>query len=283
MSCRSTIRDVVKSCTDWAKATSDECDERKVVTIRECVERAEEDIERCDEEREERTKECDDWEWVDCPIPIVCGIAEALVGWVCNAWVWVTHKVCVVKTVIPEGTCLLWETIKDTACQGAMIVVRESCRLAGGISEFLVCPIVDLVSQRIFWSDDEPKAESVPRLSADSMSVARVESELSYCDSGTRYFFRINGDGVAEVSTLTEGWRQIARPRRGPESIDYRRTRTPLPAPAPRFDMIVADSGRVFVKEEGYARFYVTMLEPMFRGAGNAPPLMLSVRGLVRS
>ncbi len=271
MSCRSTIRDVIKGCTDWAKATSDECEQRREVTTRECVERAEEDIERCDEEREERTKQCDDWEWVDCPIPIVCGIVEALVGWVCNAWVWVTHKVCVVTTVIPAGTCLLWETIKNTACQVAMIVVRESCRFAGAIVELLVCPIVDLVSQRILWSDDEPKAASVPRLSADSMSIARVESEHSYRDSGTRYFFRINGGGVAEVSTLTEGWRPIARPRRGPESIDYRRTRTPLPVRAPRFDMIVADSGRVFVKEESYARFYVAMLDPMFRGAGNEP------------
>ena len=34
--------------------------------------------------------------------------------------------------------------------------------------------------------------------------------------------------------------------------------------------MIAANSGRVFVKEVDYARFFVTMLEPMFRREGNA-------------
>ena len=35
--------------------------------------------------------------------------------------------------------------------------------------------------------------------------------------------------------------------------------------------MIAANGGRVFVKEVEYARFYVTLLEPMFRRKNNVP------------
>lgn len=271
MSCRNTVGDVVGGCVDWARDTSEGCSEDAESNIQVCVERAQEDIEGCDEERAESKKECNDYDWQSCDVPIVCDVAEAFVGWVCAGWTWVTYFVCVAPTLIVAGTCLVWEAIKNLACQIVTTVVRGACELGGALVTAFVCPFVDFVSVRILRSNDEPKAESVPRPFADAMSVAHVASEQSYRDSGRRYFFRIGKGGVAEVSTLDRDWCPIAPDRDGPRSISYRRHRDPLREPVPKFDMIAANSGRVFVKEVCYARFYVAMLEPMFRRAGNVP------------
>ena len=211
---------------NWADTTSADCSAKADAEIEVCVERAEEDIERCDEEEEERTRECNEWEWQGCDVPVVCDVAEAVVGGVCVGWTWVTHTACVASTVIPAGTCLVWETVKNAACQTGTWFVRGACEIGGAAARLVICPFVDFVSIRILRSRDEPKACSVPRLSADAMSVAHVDSELTFRDSGQRYFFRIR-NGIAEFSTLTEDWQPIASAECRPQAISYRQTAPP--------------------------------------------------------
>ena len=68
----------------------------------------------------------------------------------------------------------------------------------------------------------------------------------------------------------------IAPDGKGPKAISYHLERDGEVSDAPPFDMVAANSGRVFVKEACFARFYFTMLQPMFvpRGAGVPVPSM---------
>ena len=182
MSCRTTIRDLVDGCVDWADQTSEDCSAHAQTETQVCIERAEEDIDRCVEEREDRRRTCDEW---DCDVPLICDV----VGWVCVGWTWVTSVVCVATAIIPAGTCLVWETVQNTACQTFTWLVRGSCEVGGAAVKLLICPFADFASIRILRSRDEPRAPSVPRLAADAMSIAHVESEVAYRDSGQRYCF----------------------------------------------------------------------------------------------
>ena len=76
-----------------------------------------------------------------------------------------------------------------------------------------------------------------------------------------------------EFRTPDTEWRPLApegAPDGTPVAVSYHDERRGLVSWAPPFDMVAADSGRVFAKEVGRARFYLTMLEPMFRSFGNA-------------
>ncbi|MFN2512441.1 MAG: hypothetical protein ABR568_13615 [Pyrinomonadaceae bacterium] len=167
---------------------------------------------------------------------------------VCVAWTWVANIVCVA-----------WETVTFIACVAEAAVVSGLETLIPG--------------QRILESHDDTLAPSTYRPEATSMSVASVSSAFDFRDSGRRYLFRLRDDGSVEVRSPDEDWRLVEKePGSGHAAISYHDFRAGRsPQPLPKFDMIVADSGRVFAKEACRTRFYFTMLEPMFLRNGDLP------------
>jgi hypothetical protein len=126
---------------------------------------------------------------------------------------------------------------------------------------------------KIVDSADGYDAPSTPRTSADGMTVAVVSDAWGFSDSGPRRFFRIN-DGRVEshdASVPGDDWSILAPPgETNPRAISYHSKRLGETV-APAFDMVAANSGRVFAKEKDKCRFYFAMLEPMFRRNPNEP------------
>ncbi len=276
MSCRQTVQDLVRDCKNWSDAALADCTRESQSRVRRCAEEGQTTREECAEERvdserkcsgwkDERRKECDAWGLLS----FVCVAFVYVVERICQGWVWLTSTVCVAYRTIIETFCVAWEWIVIGVCSVGVAVARGFCWFTG-IALGLVCGFLNLFTARLIQSDDdEPKAESVPRYRADAMSVAHVASEVDYKDSGERYFFRICND-VVELRSRGI-WMPLAPVDQEPQSISFRRERDPRRRPAPKFDMVAANSGRVFAKEVDYARFYVTMLEPMFRHLHNEP------------
>ncbi len=130
-----------------------------------------------------------------------------------------------------------------------------------------------LPGQRIVESFDDTPASSTCKPMATAMSVASVSSAFAFCDSGRRYLFRLKDDGSVEVRSPGQDWRLVEKELgSGHAAISYHDFREGRPPrKLPEFDMVVANSGRVFAKEVGRTRFYFTMLEPMFRRNGDQP------------
>lgn len=150
--------------------------------------------------------------------------------------------------------------------------IRLIGRIVGGLLrgeglDRLLNGIFSFFGHRIDPAIDEKQADSTPNDSADGMTVALVPDAWSFMDSGVRRFFRIVDPGHVEWRTADQSWQPLeAGPGLGQSAVSYHVTRAGQTVdPAPLFDMIAADGGRVFAKEKGYAKFYFTMLEPMFR------------------
>jgi hypothetical protein len=169
---------------------------------------------------------------------------------------------------------------------GVEIVRGIGNAIAEGIRIFtkIVGYVVGLgwVNDLVFWafgvnkivaSDDAYDAPSEPRTSADCMTVALVPDAWGFSDSGPRRFFRINGGRIEwrDASIPGNDWSILAPPgETNPQAISYHRKRLGEPV-APAFDMVAANSGRVFAKEKDKCSFYFAMLEPMFRQNPNEP------------
>lgn len=279
MSCAQWVNVVVRDCASWAAAHRNSCVRQSSERVRRCTDWVRSSRQDCQHWHTRTTRTCSDWgnRWrqVCCDWPPCSWFCDVLV-WVaekvCLAWSTVTTSVCESYLTVVEWTCQAWEWVVRTACVAWATTVVGACAGWGWLVR-RTCAVLGAFSAHIVPSeDDEPPADSVPRLEATSMSVARVASETAYADSGTRFFFRIR-EGQVEVSTLESDWQVVEhRPGQGATAISYKRLRLGEKlAPAPWFDMIAADSGRVFAKERGRARFFFTMLDPMFRRAGNRP------------
>jgi hypothetical protein len=159
--------------------------------------------------------------------------------------------------------CQVWlKVIVPTACELGAVIVTGACR-AGGVLLDLGCDALGLLTFRIVASRDEPWAMSVPKISADSMSVAHVASALEFRDSGQRYFFKIE-DNIVHYRMLDQEWQPLAPDGKDPQAVSYKFRRRGRITLAPKFDMVAANSGRVLAKQVGRARFYVTTVESMF-------------------
>ena len=276
MSCVRWVEIAVRDCADSARQQREVCVQRSQTRVRVCAETAQQSREECAETREVETRECSDWgeerhqqccTWQPCAFfcnALVWVVETVCVGWttitstVCAAYHTVVELVCVAYEWIVRGVCVAWATVVTGSCAAVGLVLEGACRLIGAFDV------------RIAESDYEPPAPSTVRLTATSMSIARVTSETAFADTGTRFFFRIV-DGRVDVRTVSSGWQPVAPLNGNPLAISYhRRCRGERSAP-PYFDMVAADSGRVLVKERGRASFYFTMLDPMFRRDGNQP------------
>ena len=221
----------------------------------------------CREWGEQRHQECCDWP----PCSWFCDAIVWVIENVCVGWTTIVSTVCESYHTVVETVCIIWEWVVRTTCVIWGVIVRAACAAWGWVTKFL-CPLAASFDVRIAESHDEPAAPSTPRFEATSMSVARVAAETEFADSGTRFFFRIR-NGQVQFRTAFSDWALVEpSEERGPEAVSYHDHRSgDRLDPVPAFDMIAADSGRVFVKECGRARFYFTMLEPMFRRQGNSP------------
>lgn len=279
MSCAQWVDIVIGDCTLWASTHRDSCVRESSERVRRCTDWVRSSRRDCQEWRTETTRTCTEWgdRWHQecCNWPPCSWFCDALV-WVaekvCLAWSTVTTSVCEAYLTVVEWTCHAWEWTVRTVCALWATIVVGACSGWGWMVK-KTCAALGAFNVRIVYSEeDEPAADSVPRLAATSMSIARVNSETAYVDSGTRFFFRIL-EGQVEVSTLASGWQLVEhQPGVGAEAISYKEKRVEKKLmPMPYFDMIAADSGRVFVKERGRARFFFTMLDHMFRREGNHP------------
>jgi len=155
------------------------------------------------------------------------------------------------------------------------VIVTAAIKFVNDLVQWFFDFFRSLVVWRIDSSNDAAPV-GVPmrrRESATAMSIALHGAQNNYMDSGTRWFFTLDAIGratywnlVPEMGTLTDG-------------ISYHRLRRGEPLYEMRFDMIAANSGRVFAKRKDHNEFYFAMLEPMFRNAAgqDAPSLYFKV------
>jgi hypothetical protein len=120
---------------------------------------------------------------------------------------------------------------------------------------------------RITDDFDDQGCPGTPKTSATAMSIAVVQDENSYRDSGQRQFFQLSAGGqVSFQRQLADGTKTAAADL--PGSISYRNKRTGVRRPAPPFDMVAAGGGRVFAKQRDCSVFFINMLDPSFRATG---------------
>src|SRR5688572_28242090 len=84
-----------------------------------------------------------------------------------------------------------------------------------------------------------------------------------YRDSGRRYEFQIKPDGVSQgvvhvTPPVLKGGTQVVTLK---DAISYERSRTGERFPAPVFDLIASNGGRVFAKEKGRDRFFFAVVD----------------------
>lgn len=278
MSCVQWVDITMRDCVSWAETRRDTCVRQSSERVRRCTGWATSTRQECQTWHDEATQTCTDWgtRWREqcCtwqPCSWFCNTLIRVAETVCVGWTTITTAVCQAYVTVVERTCQAWEWIVRTTCAAWATIVSGVCS-AWGWAVRRVCAVLGAFTVHISSSDDEPRAPSTPRLEATSMSIARVAAETAFVDSGTRFFFRIR-DGRVEVRTIAGDWHLVEpEPGSGPEAISYHRRRLgETVVPERHFDMIAADSGRVFVKERGRARFFFTMLDPMFRREGNTP------------
>jgi len=282
MSCHQKADDSRRACVDHANVSLANCVGDAKRKIRRCSEEAQRSRQGCAEWADDRHRECSEWGEES---QSKCS-AWTLLSWACAVVVWVVERVCHAYTWVVTQVCIAYETVVETFCTGWEWVVIGVCSVGTAVNKGL-CWLVNLVQHAICFvsdfvtyltahivqsDDDEPPAESLNlRLFADSISIAAVDTALDYKDSGKHYSFRID-NGVVKVAT-PEGWIPIAPDGEKPQAISYKLTRKPPRGDAPTFDMVAANSGRIFAKEAGYARFYLTMLDHMFLFSIRARPV----------
>jgi len=121
---------------------------------------------------------------------------------------------------------------------------------------------------------------SIPQLYSTSFNSLDVPDQYSYRDSGIRYEFRINSNYQVEYrrGVADSKW-ELLTPEKGkvycgdidgPIAISYNERRGAGKKckregdfdlfPAPQFDMVASDGGRVFAKERGSDRLFFTSM-----------------------
>ena len=269
--CKKWVRDLVTSCASWASQTQDDCNDWANERSQQCAEWKDEGQEECSEWKDEGEEKCSDWEdegysqccdWAPCSW--FCDVLVWVSKWVCQGWYWAANLVCQGWYWAANLVCQAWVTvIVPSVCGFGAAIVTGACRVAGFVLD-LGCDALGLLTARIVDSRDEPPADSVSKPAADCMSVAHVTSALQFRDSGERYFFRIK-NGVVLYRTLDQDWEPLAPPGETPQAVSYKFRRKGTLRKAPKFDMVAANSGRVFTKKAGRARFFVAIWEPIFR------------------
>jgi hypothetical protein len=151
------------------------------------------------------------------------------------------------------------------------LVVRdggfELVDLPGGLNALVSSLLGPGGYRRISVAGTRTSIASVPKYMASSFSMAGPPSDalaagtpgarFLYRDEGKRYQFTI----VAGVVTATgpDGAAIVLS-----QAVSYSGSRAAQSIPLPRFDLIAANGGRVFAKEQGTDRFFFATMDEMF-------------------
>ncbi len=155
------------------------------------------------------------------------------------------------------------------------IVVMDDCFEVVALPDDLVRTIVaDLPPPAFVRATTQPldprdrAIPSVPRYRASAFSVAGPPSDafdrripnarFLYRDGGKRYDFAIDANGLASATSL-DGIRIDL-----PDAVSYDTARAGVRFPAPRFDLVAANQGRVIAKAADSNHLYFTTMDHLF-------------------
>lgn len=113
----------IRTCTQWAEDSYEECAREEDQGYRECERREDEGYRDC----------CD---WAPC-------------SWFCDAWVWVSNVVCVAWTWVENMVCVAWTTITTTVCVAWAIVEVILTPISWLLTWITAIPIIGRVIDEI--------------------------------------------------------------------------------------------------------------------------------------
>jgi hypothetical protein len=163
----------------------------------------------------------------------------------------------------------------DAISASRTIVVRDNCfELTEMPSDLasIVRTALGPGGYRMTGQFGDRPVPSVPKGSAVAFSMAGPPSDAFaknvpgaqwlYRDEGKRYVFTLSGGVVA--ATHPDGTQTALT-----SAISFHDSRTGQHFTAPAFDLIAANGGRVFAKEQGVDRFYFATMDQMSVGVGD--------------
>jgi glycerophosphoryl diester phosphodiesterase len=103
----------------WKECTSDRakvCKRTEDDSYNQCTEQRDAGYNECTQSRDDGYRNCCDW---------------APCSWFCDAWVWLSHIVCVVWTWISNVVCVVWTWIKNIVCVVWVYLTALICMIPG--------------------------------------------------------------------------------------------------------------------------------------------------------
>jgi len=245
-------------CSDQRDMGYQQCSAQEDRGYSQCTQQRDDGYNTCTQQRDEGYRNCctwwpcswlcDAWTWVS---NIVCVAWTWVSNVVCVAWTWVQNLVCVAWTWVANLVCVAWVWVVDGLATVGIGAARELCSFAERARE--------LVLSHLCGTTPPGKVPSVPRLSASAHSIAAVPTRFAYNDSGAHYLYRIERGSIVFSDDGGATWAAVSV-----QAISYDTMRNGDRIVSPVFDMVAANSGRVFAKEAGTARFYFALLDQMF-------------------
>jgi hypothetical protein len=256
-----------QQCAQQQSAGQSQCTQTRDEGYDTCTQQADDGYNSCSQQADHGYSTCCTW----APCSWFCNALVWISNVVCVAWTWVSNVVCVVWTWVSNVVCVAWTWVSSWVCVASTFVTWAGCRVGtwlvngiiwmiGGIGQ-LLCPIYTalLPTYRICATAMQT-VSAVPRTVATAFNFATVASRFSYVDEGQRYEFSIDATGaIAFRPDAGTAWQPVAG-----QSISFDQKRLGVRAPAPQFDMVAADCGRVIGKEKGTERLFFAILDPMF-------------------
>lgn len=95
--------EAIEHCADWQDQGYSKC-----------VQERDDGYSRCDQSRDEGYNACCDW---------------APCSWFCDAWVWISHVVCIVWTWVSNIVCVVWNWISKWVCRIFHWIWTTICKL----------------------------------------------------------------------------------------------------------------------------------------------------------
>jgi hypothetical protein len=256
-----------QQCAQQQDMGENECTQKADEGYNACTQQADEGYNSCAQQADEGYSSCCTWApcswfcdayvWIS---NVVCVAWTWVSNVVCVAWTWVSNVVCVAWTWVSKWLCVAWTWVSWVGCRVGTWLINGFILTIEGLGT-LLCPIYSrfLPSYRICATVMQ-NVTAVPRVTATAFSIAAVPSRFAYTDGGQPYEFAIDGSGTMMFRTDSGSpWRRVAD-----EMVSFDQKRLGVRGPAPRFDMVAANSGRVIGKEKDSDRLFFALVDPMF-------------------